>query len=98
MLPGDHLGKLSSSGDRGDSDGVSSPLPNVSSEDGESRGEMAAGEVALRASAGRLGEAVTPSESPRSPLDDNFPRWSPGNMSDKRDNMSHASYSSFIEQ
>lgn len=40
----------------------------------------------------------TPSESPRSPLDDNFPRWSPGNMSDKRDDMSHASYSSFIEQ
>lgn len=39
----------------------------------------------------------TPSESPKSPPDFSLPKWSPTSTSEKND-MSHASYSSFIEQ
>ena len=40
----------------------------------------------------------TPSESPKSPPEESFARWSPQTFGDKRDEMSLASYSSFIEQ
>ena len=40
----------------------------------------------------------TPSESPKSPPDFSLPRWSPTSASSEKSDMSHASYSSFIEQ
>jgi len=40
----------------------------------------------------------TPSDSPKSPPDESLPRWSPTSRSEKGDDQSLASYSSFIEQ
>ena len=59
LLLGDHLAKVTSGGDLGDSEGVSLTLPDMSSDGGESRGETkAAGVVAFLARPGRRGVLV----------------------------------------